>query len=262
MKRSAVLSAILLGLSSLTHADEVLTAQERMAFTLLNSILDIVSARINTSSCNELKGQYRITLFATGNGDERRENNLITVELSNQAVSVIGYPKDIVPEFGSMILAGYAAFPASNTFDVVVKDYSASYTFNSTGELVTTMGDVALKNRYLATQLLYKTGATTSFNRSLSSDPEDLYASNIGWGMSRLSTPEYPKSKYWQRLKISRDDGTNAETFFVRDLLAYRQSCRIKIDMSGHNSADNIAQEGHLIIDMSSPHDPVGISFE
>ncbi len=262
MKRHTILSVILLGSSNLAHADEVLTAQERTAFSLLESVTDIVSARIDASTCYDLQGQYHMTLFATGQGGDRRQNNMATVELPNQVVTVVGYPKSIVSGVGAMILAGYSFTPSYNDFDYLVNNYSATYAFDSTSESLSMASDIQLRNPYLVTQLLSRTEAITSFSRSALSDPQDGYATNVGWGMSGLSKSGYGKSKYWQRFKISRDDGTNAETILVTDLLAYRQSCRIKINMSGHNSADNISQEGYLTIDMSNPYDPVGVSFD
>ena len=80
--------------------------------------------------------------------------------------------------------------------------------------------------------------------------------------MNALMNPDFPRSKFWKRFQITRDDSINTRTFLVSDLLAYDQSCRIKIDMNGHNSSDHITQEGYLTIDLSEPHDPVDISLD
>ncbi len=262
MKQYLIFLIILLNLSNFAHANEVLTAQERTAFSLLGSIMDIVSARIDASSCNEQKGQYELTLFATGVGGERRRNNMVTAILSDQIITVFGYPKSLVPGYGALIHTGYANIPTySNTITATTK-YEGSYTFNSTGELVTMSSNLVLRPPYFTAQLRYSTKAITSLSRVETSESDGDDEPRLGWGISWLLNSEYPKSKYWQRFKISQDNGINARTFFIRDLLAYRQPCRIKIDMDGHNSVDNILQEGYLTIDMSNITDPNDVSFD
>ena len=256
MKHYRIFPVILLGLSSLTHANELSSPQERTAFALLDSIMGIVSARIDSSSCLDLRGAYSLRLFATGVGGQRRQNNLVTVELPDHPASVIGYPKTEVPGIGSRILTGYTRTSNYNDFDPVNR-YIGIYNFDSTGELAEMTASLEIQNYFFETQV-YHTEAITSFYLWSSSNDES--ESRYNWGMSRLSTPEYPKSKYLQRLNSSRDEGTDARTLFVRDILA-GASCRIKIDISGHNSSDFILQEGYLSIDILKPGDPVDVFF-
>ena len=237
-----------------------------MAFSLLTSVIDIVNAQIDANSCFELRGQYPITLFATGVSGARKQNNLVTFYLLNRKGYVMGFPNDTIQEAGTTILTNYTV-PADligvADFGLAVKEYKANYNFNPVSELLKMSSALALKIPFVLTELKYSTSAITSFNSSPSDIPDAPSVANIGWGMSALMNPVFAKSKYWQRFKINRDDGVNARTFFVSDLLAYRQSCRVKIDVTGHNSSDYISQEGYLTIDLSEPHDPVvGISFD
>lgn len=261
MKCHPIFPVILFGLSNLANANDVLTAPEKTAFSLLGSVMDIVSAKVDASSCNELKGQYQLTLFVTGVGGQRRQNNIVTAALPVHPVSVIGYPKNKIPEVGTRILTNYTRTSNYDDFDPVIR-YSAAYDFNSTDSLLAMAANLELKDRYFDIKLLYSTGALSNFTRSSSSDIEDEYATYIGWGMSWLSNPEFPKSKNWLRFKISRDAGINAHTFLARDLLVHSQPCRIKIAMSGHNSLDSISQEGHITIEMAMPDDSIGVSFD
>ncbi len=257
MKKYTIFSVMLLILPSLVHANNALTTQERTAFSLLESIMDIVSAKIDASSCNEQRGRYQLTLFATGVGGERRQNNRVTANLPDQVITVFGYPKKLAQGYGALVYTGYANIPNYSNIATALTKYEASYTFNSTSELVTMTSNLELRPPYFAAQLLYSTEAITSLSRVNTSEMAGDYEPPLGWGISWLSNPEYPKSKYWQRFKFSQGNNINARTFFVRDLLAYRQSCRIKIDIGGYKGMDNISQEGYLTIDMSSPHDPV-----
>ena len=79
--------------------------------------------------------------------------------------------------------------------------------------------------------------------------------------MNALMNSDFPRSKYWKRFKISRDEGVNARAVLVSDILSDGQSCRVEIDMNGHNGSDYINQNGYLTIDLSEPHDPVNFSF-
>jgi hypothetical protein len=266
MKRSIVFSVILFGSLDVAQAEEVLTAEtltapERTAFSLLSSVVDIVGARIDTRNCYDFRGRYPVILFANGVEGQRKQNNMINVQFNNTPISVMGYPKTKIPEVGSQVVTAYGVTWNENIFNPV-RYYRANYNFSETDDLLEMSSTLGL---YLSINLNtreYTTKGITSFNRSPSSDPEDSYASYIGWGMTLLTNLEYPKHKYWQRFNMRRDEGTNGATYFVQDLLAYRQSCRIKIEMIGHNSSDNISQEGNLTIDLSNPTDPIVSSYD
>ncbi|WP_064042529.1 hypothetical protein [Methylomonas koyamae] len=249
----------LVGLLNIAHADDQLTDQERSAIALLNSISDIVVAKIDAGSCYEMKGQYQIKLFATGMIRQRRQNNMATVRLSDRAVSVVAYPKVKIPEVGSQIVTIYTRTSDYDVFDPV-KNYDAVYSFNSDGSLLSMVGNLELftNHSYLTSQA-YGTEAKTGFSAEPSSD--DLNSTNIGRGSSQLSALDYPKAKYQQRVQLSRDAATNSHTLFLRDLLSNNQSCRIKTETVGHRSNDSISEEGYLTIDMSNPDDPVVFIF-
>jgi hypothetical protein len=282
MNRYTVFSIVLFSMSGLIQADglaltaeedaqatvesessvlstEILSAQERTVVSLLTSVMDIVNGRIDADSCFELSGWYPVTLYATGVGGQRRQNNMVTVGLPTHPVSVAGYPKSTVSGIGSRILTGYTRTSNYNDFDPV-KGYVASYSFNSTGEMSEMTGYLDLLDWFLGEQA-YKSEAIMNISYSSLSEQVNEYATNVGWGMSRLSNPEYPQYKYWQRIKNIRDDGTNAHTIMVRDLLAEGIPCRVKIDVSGHNSTDYMSLDGFLTIEMANPTDPVGVSF-
>lgn len=252
---------ILLGLSNLVFAGDQLTDAERSTVSLLASLLDIVSAKIDSSSCYEMKGQYQLQLYATGIPGQRRQNNMVTAKLPGHAVSIVAYLNTKIPDVGSQITTTYTRTSEYNAFDPV-KNYNAVFSFDATAGLMLTDSNSELftDNNYLKSQP-YTTTAIASFNYSDTSIPGDPNASNLGWGMSQLSNPEYPKSNYWQRLTITRDEAAQAHTLFLRDLLAYRQSCRIKIEMTGQNSTDFILQAGNLTVDLSSPYDPVVLAL-
>ncbi len=262
MKYCAICLLINISFSTLVHANDQLTDPERSAVSLLVSIVDIVSSKIDASSCGEMRGQYPLQLFATGVAGQRRQNNMATVKLPDHNVSVIAYLKNKIPDVGSQIITAYARTSDYDVFDPV-KDYDGIYSFNPTGDLVTMTSNFELfmNYSYLKTQT-YSSTAITSFSFKESTDPYEMSETNIGWGMSQLSKVEYPKFKYWQRLKIVRDDGANASTIYLKDLLANRQTCRIKTEIIGQSSMDFISQEGYLTVDLSSPTDPVVLSFE
>ncbi len=252
MKHYSIFLVILFGLSRIAQANEILTAQERVAVSLLGSVMSIVSAKVEAGSCNELRGQYPLTLFATGVGGQRRQNNLVTVKLPVHPVSVFAYPRSKIAEVGLRVRTSYARTSNYNDFDPVSR-YDAVYNFNSTGDLLVMVSQLTLKDPYQDTELLYSAGAISQFERSPSSDLENAYASNIGWGMSWLSSSKFPRSKNWQRFEMSRDLGIDGRTNFIRDLLVYRAPCQIKITLSGHNGSDFISQQGYLAVEMALP---------
>lgn len=285
MSRKFISSAILLTLSSSMHAvradsllesggqligqisglpllplSKQLTAQEKTAFTLLNSLMDIVSAKVDADSCNELRGAYPLKLFAVGVGGQRKENNMVTVQLPVHEVSVMGYPKIAVLDIGLIINTVYGKTSHYNDYDPV-QLYRGNYNYNANGSLLQMSSDLILKKDKYSDSVSYDTTATTSFYPSVDSAPDKGYAANVGWGMAQLSDAKTPKSKYWQRFTANRDDEANGHVFFVRDLLASGIPCRVKIDISGHSGIDNISQEGFLTVEMASPGDPVGEDF-
>lgn len=258
MKINGIFPVFFIGLSSMTHANELSSTQERTAFALLDSVMSIVSARIDSSSCLDLRGTYSLSLFATGIGGQRRQNNLVTVSLPDHPVAINGYPRSKILGIGTQIQTGYTRTSNYTDFDPVGR-YVGMYRFNLTDELVKIAASLELRNELYETQA-YDTEAVTSFY--LWSPDNGDSETRYNWGMSWLSTSEYPKSKYLQRVNSSRDEGedTVARTLFVRDTLA-KDSCRIKIDISGHNNSDFFSQEGYLSIDILKPNDPVDVFF-
>lgn len=261
MKYRAYISVIILGFSNIVNANDQLTDPERSAVSLLSSIMDIVISKIDNSSCYEMRGQYPLKLFATGAVAQRRQNNMVAVKLADHAVSVVAYPKNKIPDVGSQIITVYTRTSDYNLFDPV-KNYDAVYSFNSTADRVSLVSNMELflNYSYLKTQA-YSTEGKIGFQFSQTGNLVDEVLSNIGEGVSQLSNPDVQKARYQQRLKITRDDGTNAHALFLRDLLSSRQTCRIKAEMIGHNGIENFSQDGYLTIDMSGPDDPVVLYF-
>ncbi|WP_064007227.1 hypothetical protein [Methylomonas methanica] len=261
MNYSACFSVILLGFSNIVHADDQLTDPERSSVSLLSSIMDIIISKIDNSSCYEMRGRYPLKLFATGVVAQRRQNNMATVKLADHAVSVVAYPKNKIPDIGSQIITVYTRTSDYNIFDPV-KNYDAIYSFNATADRISMVSNLELflNYNYLTTQE-YSAEANISFQFSETSDITDAVSSNRGEGISQLSISETQKARYQQRLRITRDDGTNAHTLFLRDLLSYRQTCRIKAEMVGRNGMGSVSQDGYLTIDMSWPDDPVVLYF-
>ncbi|MCQ8180830.1 hypothetical protein NP603_06905 [Methylomonas sp. SURF-1] len=260
MKITTITLVFLVGLLNIAHADDQLTDQERSAMALLNSISDIVVAKIDAGSCYEMRGQYPIKIFTTGMVRQRRQNNMVTVKLSDRAVSVVAYPKVKIPEVGSQIITMYTRTSDYDVFDQV-KNYDAVYSFNSTGSLLSMVGNLELftNHSYLTSQA-YGTEAKTSFSFSEQSSG-DLNSTNIGRGSSQLTVLDYPKAKYQQRVQLTRDGSANSHTVFLRDLLSNNQSCRIKTETIGRHDNDAISEEGYLTVDMSNLDDPVVLIF-
>lgn len=264
MKLFALISVSLLVWSSLARADELLSAQDRMTFALLTSVADIVAARADASSCYELQGQYPITLFATGVSGGRIQDNMVTFDLQNRMGYVMGFPYQAIPEVGTTIQTMFF-LPASliGTTDTLlrIKEYKGRYVYDSTNELLTMTSNVSLLTPITLSELKYRATEITNFSPDSTNSLEGTNISNDGWGMNALMNSDFPRSKYWKRFKISRDEGVNARAVLVSDILSDGQSCRVEIDMNGHNGSDYINQNGYLTIDLSEPHDPVNFSF-
>jgi hypothetical protein len=76
------------------------------------------------------------------------------------------------------------------------------------------------------------------------------------WGLQSVSKNTVPQDKWWQRSRVNRSDGVDAQTVFEKDRLFSAKNdgvCKIKIQMSGNNDASSFEQSGTLTIKKTAP---------
>ena len=232
-----------------------LSPQELTAFALYESMMNIVNAKINASSCFIMRGKYQISLFTVGVAGQRRQNNRVAAQLPGHTVNLHAFPDHEITELGSGISVNHARLITSFDYESINK-YRARYTFDPTGTTISMTGNLELRDYYSVTHI-FNTLGTTNFNRINSNEIQEEYATNTGWGMSSVSGLEYPHSKYWERIKFQRHSNDRARTILVRDLLTLPTSCRITIDTMGYNNTGYISQQGHITIGTAIPGDTV-----
>jgi len=233
----------------------ILSPQEKTAFSLYESILDIVNAKINTSSCFIMRGKYQITLFATGDAAQRKQNNMLTARLPGNTTYLLAGPNyQNMPDASSVYVLSTRG-PTSYEF-TPIDIYQAIYTFDGSGELMSMTGNLELRDFIMVTHR-FSTLAITNFSNSPSNEVQKEYVTNIGWGMSSLSNQKFPGPKYWERIKFQRHSNDQGRTILVRDLLTLPTSCRITIDTTGYNNTDYFSQQGHITVKTAIPGDPV-----
>lgn len=238
-----------------TELPSALSPQELTAFALCESMMDIVNAKINASSCFIMSGKYEISLFTVGVAGQRRQNNRVAAKLPGHTVNLHAFPDHEITELGSGISVNHARLITSFDYDPINK-YRARYTFDTTGKSISMTDHLELRDYYSVTYT-FNTLAITNFNRSSSDEIPEEHASNTGWGMSSISGLGYPHSKYWERIKFQRHTNHQGRTILVRDLLTLPTSCRITIDTTGYNNTDYFSQQGHITVRTAIPGDPV-----
>lgn len=233
----------------------ILSPQELTAFALYESMMDIINAKVNASSCFIMSGKYEISLFTVGVAGQRRQNNRVAAKLPGHTVNLHAFPDHEITELGSGISVNHARLITSFDYDPINK-YRARYTFDTTGKSISMTDHLELRDYYSVTHTS-NTLAITNFSRSSPDETSEEHASNIGWGMSSTSGLEYPHSKYWERIKFQRHSNDQGRTILIRDLLTLPTSCRITIDTIGYNNTDYISQQGHITVRTAIPGDPV-----
>lgn len=276
MKLIALTSAILMaGLSSVSSAMEPpkapsvynngptspvlattnLSASERAAYALMETIIMVAKAKIHATGCGSTAGTYPVTVQA--NGEIRPD-----LPTDNKAtITSLGASYELDADLYPSNFRGQkveVSQPANGVFDgrKVQNTFQEGF-YNAANNMLVMSGTTKVQgnNGRLDT---YQSSLIKDFYRgSVSDNGDGEFYLIYDWGLEALSKLGYPVNKYWQRSKSRRDDGVNGRTVFVQDRLVGTSKCRILIDTDGTNGEELFWQTGNLIVESVKPSEAV-----
>jgi hypothetical protein len=243
-----------------------LTAAERSAYALYESVLQVAESAIHATSCSP--AVYDIDVYADGTV-KNPSYNFVTVSTADGTPEFTLGASLSAPVAGrgqqiAISLVGSGAYLGSTG----ISTFKSTLAYNSVNNLLvslsTNIGVVGI-NGGLPDN--YSGNVIKDFYRgddSNSSDPQ--YYNIYDWGLQAISKLGYPVEKWWQRSESHRSDGAIGRTVFVKDRLVGNTPCRIVIDTQGTNegtSKSSLFWEGSsqvagtLTITTNVPSDPV-----
>jgi hypothetical protein len=230
------------------------SAAERAADALYESVLQATEARVLATGCAALVGAYEIKTFANGaTGSPASNETMVTSPGGTLALQANLTEADSFR--GQQIKVNQ---PANGSLSgTAINGFDATLTFNKPGTIM--VGDSTvnvvgvngkadpfpgrvIKDFYRATNAVY---------------PDYRYVI-FDWGLQAVLKRGYPVEKYWQRSVALRDDGGVGHTVFVKDRLVGATSCRLVLDTTGANNAAIFNQSGKLTVSQVKPSDAAG----
>ncbi|MCB1851212.1 MAG: hypothetical protein KDI83_10635 [Gammaproteobacteria bacterium] len=238
-----------------------LSEQERVAYALLEGIMQSAEAKIHAHGCQAVTLPLSVYVDAVGTtptatlgaqANDRLILSLKTVvdggfrgKTYNLGQDVAGFING-TPVFGYL---GTMIYNSANNMmlgNMEVNVLSSNWVPNKfTGHVV--------KDFYMGSAVGSEgagAGGGDDQGRVEGTDEQHLV---FDWGLQSLLKESYPVEKYWQRSKSRRSDGGNGQTAFVKDRLVGVTPCRIAIALSGLNQVDIFWQTGSLTISTLKP---------
>ena len=247
-----------------------LSVHERIAFALLEGVMQSVEGYVHSNGCPATAVSLPLEVYsdALGSlnilGDATLGTFPDLFKLNATAESSGNFRGQIID-----VVQATAAAPANiyNPFNDPLPQYingkpTANFvnkmTYNSANNMM--VGDMSVDtmsiNGFLNSfkGLVIKDFYKGEDKSGTTNDPLDneLFLI-IDWGLQSLSKYDYPVEKYWQRSKTRRSDGGNGQTVFVKDRLVGVTPCRITVALSGSNGPSIFNQAGSLSIESVTP---------
>ena len=249
-----------------------LSEQERIAFALLEGMMQASEAYVHANGCPANKLTIPLSAYADALGAPA----VLLPFTGNVGVATLGSAPNIFilrakadnsNNFRGQIIDVAQATLVLNPFNDPLPQYingkaTANFvnkmTYNSANNMM--VGDMSVDTMSINGSLnsfkglvikdFYK-GEDKSGTTNNQLDNELFLI--IDWGLQSLSKYDYPVEKYWQRSKTRRSDGGNGQTVFVKDRLVGVTPCRITVALSGSNGPSIFNQAGSLSIESVTP---------
>ncbi|MCB1881972.1 MAG: hypothetical protein H6964_14055 [Chromatiaceae bacterium] len=238
-----------------------LSEQERVAYALLEGMMQAAEGYIHANGCPTSKLELPLSVYSDALGSPKilgdaslgSAPNIFKLNaVADNSGSFRGQFIDVTQS-----LAPLAQFingkPTANFVNKMI--------YNSANNMM--VGQMAVDTLGINGQLNSFTGYVIKDfyqgedNREPGGDDiligdSDLFLI-IDWGLQSLSKEGYPVEKYWQRSKVRRSDGGQGQTVFVKDRLVGVTPCRITVSLAGLNGPSLFQQSGKLIIEYVAP---------
>ena len=258
-----------------------LSEQERIAFALLEGMMQASEAYVHANGCPANKLTIPLSAYADALGAPA----VLLPFTGNVGVATLGSAPNIFilrakadnsNNFRGQVIDVSQATLISNPFNDPLPQYingkaTANFvnkmTYNSANNIM--VGDMAVDTLGINGQLNSLKGLVIKdFYSGEEGDgespggelggetgggtPNELFLI-LDWGLQSLSKYDYPVEKYWQRSKVRRSDGGQGQTVFVKDRLVGVTPCRITAALAGSNGPGIFMQSGHMIIENVTP---------
>lgn len=266
MNKKILTTALLVGFSGIAQADPLpppsnynlgptsplvastdISAAERAAYALLEGAMQMAEARIATTNCSLSSGTYEVFIFSDGSVNNP-DYNFATVDSVASTFTLSATLKAADSFWGQTMVVNQVGGGAFNK--IPLSNFYAQVTYNAKGtvmEMDSSFNVYGNNGRYNA----LKGKLIKDFNLVTDSLSGQPYI--IDWGTQSISKLGYPVQQYWQRSKVTRDDGNAGRTVFVKDRTTGPTSCRLVIDTHDYNNHDFFYQTGTLTISTSVP---------
>ncbi|MCB1751528.1 MAG: hypothetical protein KDI74_07370, partial [Gammaproteobacteria bacterium] len=230
-----------------------LSSQERVAYALLEGIMQSVEAKVHSTGCTPVVlplSVYSDAFASPVQGSASigvAPNSLVLFAKAQTTPGYRGQAIDVRQQDFDPITPPQGAGYINGT---EVTGYKATHTFNSANNMMVGWMEVnAMSINWEPNQFTGKVIKDFYTTNVKAGDYHIIY----DWGLQSLSKWDKKKKKYWQRSKSRRSDGGNGQTAFVKDRLVGVVPCRIAIALSGLNQIGVFQQTGVLTISTLKP---------
>ena len=235
-----------------------LSEQERVAYALLEGMMQAAEGYVHANGCPASKLELPLSVYSDALGSPKilgdaslgsAPNIFKLLAVADNAGSFRGQFIDVTqnPAPAAQFINGK---PTAN--------FVNKMTYNSANNMM--VGQMAVDTLGINGQLNSFTGyVIKDFYKGEDKRPtggdNELFLI-IDWGLQSLSKEDYPVEKYWQRSKVRRSDGGNGQTVFVKDRLVGVTPCRITVALAGQNGPGIYQQSGKMYIENVTPIAP------
>jgi hypothetical protein len=219
-----------------------LSPQERVAYALLEGIMQSVEGKVHAAGCSTSTLGLKVLSDAgnpvDGTATLGQSPNSLVLSAVSQANTFAGQ-KIQVDQVGVGYIAG-----------TEVNGYASIMTYNSANNMMTgIMSALSIMDplNWSTTQFTGKVIKDFYMGQNDGTDPNKPPQPDThivyDWGLQSLDKEMYPVEKWWQRSKVRRSNGGMAYTAFVKDRLVGVTPCRITVELQGLNQS-GIFQQG------------------
>ena len=236
-----------------------LSEQERVAYALLEGIMQSAEAKIHAHGCQAVTLPLSVYVDAVGTtptatlgaqANDRLILSLKTVVDGGFRGKTYNLGQDVAGFINGTPVFGYLGTMIYNSANNMMVG-NMEVNVLSTNWVPNKFTGYVIKDFYKGTTVAMDANGYAIPGQN---DTHIIY----DWGLQSLSKESYPVEKYWQRSKVRRSDGGVAQTAFVKDRLVGVTPCRIAIALSGLNQVGLFQQTGTLAISTVTPATGVG----
>jgi hypothetical protein len=234
-----------------------LTEQERVAYALLEGLMQATEGYIHGNGCDAIDEPVKVYSDALGTDPSDATKRLIIGNASLGTVPGIFNLEAVADNQdnfrGQVIEVDQTGDPAMQYINgKEVANFSNTMTYNSANNMMVGEMSVSVQGEHgLNSYSGYVIKDFYKGEKKTGGDNE-LYLV-IDWGLQSLSKEDYPLEKYWQRSKVHHSDGDDGRTVFVKDRLVGVTKCRITISLNGANADSVVDQSGNLVVEKVAP---------